>query len=221
MKIEAVLFDMIGTTVLEKKPNTIRNCFRLAFEKYGVTPDDKVIKANRGKDKMVMIHIILEQANHPLDLALPIFKAFQQNINTSLDNFGGANNVEILFKRLKQKDIKIGIGTGLPREQFDNIITHLEWPITNFHYTGISSELGAARPDPIMILDMMNSLAMTNKSAFLKVGDTQADIEEGKNAGVKTAGVLSGTQTKKVLAQANPDYLIKEIIELEQIINVL
>ena len=36
MKIQAILFDMIGTTVHEKIPNTIRNCFRLAFEKYDV-----------------------------------------------------------------------------------------------------------------------------------------------------------------------------------------
>ncbi len=221
MKIQAVLFDMIGTTVHEKTPNTIRNCFRLAFEKYGVTPDDKVIKANRGKDKMVMINIILEQGNHPLALALPIFEAFQQNINASLGNFSGADNVEALFQSLMSKGIKIGLGTGLPREQFDKIVAHLGWQIADFQYTGISSELGKARPNPIMILNMMETLAITDKSAFLKVGDTKADIEEGKNAGVKTVGVLSGTQPKTLLSQANPDFLIKEIIEVEEIINNL
>ena len=221
MKIQAVLFDMIGTTVCEKTPNTIRDCFRLAFEKYGVTPDDKVIKANRGKDKMVMINIILQQGNHPLALALPIFKAFQQNINASLDNFAGADKVEVLFEKLRNKGIKIGLGTGLPRAQFDKIVAHLGWQIVNFQYTGISSELGKARPNPIMILNMMESLGITNKSVFLKVGDTVADIEEGKNAGVKTVGVLSGTQSKAFLAQANPDFLINKIIEVEEIVTNL
>ena len=221
MKIQAVLFDMIGTTVREKVPNTIRNCFRLAFEKHGVTPDDKVIKANRGKDKMVMIHIILQQGNHPLALALPIFEAFQQNINASLDNFAGADKVEELFEKLKQKRIKIGLGTGLPRAQFDRIVAHLGWEVANFQYTGISSELGKARPNPIMILKMMESIGITNKSAFIKVGDTVADIEEGKNAGVKTIGVLSGTQSKAVLTQAEPDFLVNNIMEVEEIVNTL
>ena len=221
MKIQAVLFDMIGTTVQEKVPNTIRNCFRLAFEKHGVTPDNAVIRANRGKDKMVMINIILQQGNHPLTLALPIFKSFQENINAKLDNFAAADNVSTLFQTLRDKGIKIGIGTGLPREQADKIIDHLGWKKDNFQYIGISSELGAARPNPIMILDMMKSLALTHKSTFLKVGDTLADIEEGKNGGVKTIGVLSGTQPKTLLAQGNPDFLINKIIEVAAIINSL
>lgn len=221
MRIQAVLFDMIGTTVQEKTPNTIRNCFRLAFEKYGVTPDDAVIKANRGKDKMVMINIILQQGNHPPALVSPIFKAFQQNINANLGNFASADKVTELFQILKRKGIKIGIGTGLPREQCDNIIEHLAWKTDNFQYIGISSELGKARPNPIMILDMMQSLAITDKSTFLKVGDTLADMEEGKNAGVKTIGVLSGTQPKPVLAQGNPDFLIHKIMEVAEIINTL
>ena len=221
MKIQAVLFDMIGTTVQEKVPNTIRNCFRLAFEKYGVTPDNAVIKANRGKDKMVMITIILEQGNHPLDLALPIFETFQENINANLANFASAENLTELFQTLQQKGIKIGIGTGLPRAQADKIIEHLKWETDNFHYIGISSELGKARPHPIMIWDMMDSLNLTEKNAFLKVGDTLADIEEGKNAGVKTVGVLSGTQPKNLLAQGHPDFLIHQIIEVADIIQTL
>ncbi len=218
MKIQAILFDMIGTTVHEKTPNTIRNCFRLAFEEYGVTPDNAVIKANRGKDKMVMIKVILQQGNHPQALALPIFKSFQQQVNAHLANFVAADGVEELFHHLQQLGIKIGIGTGLPREQCDKIINHLKWQTTNFQYIGISSELGKARPHPIMILDMMQSLELTDKSAFLKVGDTLADMEEGKNGGVKTVGILSGTQPKALLEKGNPDFLINEIIEITEII---
>lgn len=221
MKIEAVLFDMIGTTVQEKIPNTICNCFRLAFKKYGVIPDDAIIRANRGKDKMVMINIILQQGNHPLALVLPIFEAFQQNINANLHNFASADNVEALFQTLRDKGIKIGIGTGLPRAQADKIIDHLAWEKDDFQYIGISSELGKARPNPIMILDMMKHLNLTDKNVFLKVGDTLADIEEGKNAGVKTIGVLSGTQPKMLLAQGNPDFLIHKIIAIEEIITTL
>ncbi|MGZ8518400.1 MAG: HAD family hydrolase [Chitinophagaceae bacterium] len=42
-----------------------------------------------------------------------------------------------------------------------------------------------------MILDMLKKFSL-QKEQFLKVGDTVADILEGKNAGVKTAAILSG-----------------------------
>ena len=34
MSVEAVLFDMIGTTVQEKDSKTIMNCLKLAFEEF-------------------------------------------------------------------------------------------------------------------------------------------------------------------------------------------
>ena len=36
MKIQAVLFDIIGTTIKEKNPDTINHCFEKAFLNYGV-----------------------------------------------------------------------------------------------------------------------------------------------------------------------------------------
>ena len=170
---------------------------------------------------MVMIKVILQQGNHPLALASPIFAAFQQNINAHITNFISADGVEQLFQDLRQKGIKIGIGTGLPKAQCYKIIDHLNWNKANFQYIGISSELGKARPDPIMILDMMQTLNIISKNSFLKVGDTLADMEEGKNAGVKTVGVLSGTQPKTTLEKGHPDFLIYEIGAIMDVINNL
>lgn len=220
MKIKAVLFDMIGTTVHEKDSNAILNCLKLAFEENGVTANETIIKANRGKDKMEMINIILKNRNHPLTLAVPIFESFKKNINANLDNFMMAENVEKTFHTLKENKVKIGLGSGLPREQFDKIIEHLKWQKESFHYLGVSSELGKARPDPVMILDMMKSLGISNKE-ILKVGDTVADIEEGKNANVKTVGILSGTQHKDLLLEAKPDFLISKIDEVIEVVTTL
>lgn len=218
MKVEAILFDMIGTTVLEKKANTIRDCFRAAFKNYGIFPDNQVIKANRGKDKIVMIENILQEGNYLSNLAVPIFQAFQRNVDNRLDNFVAAKNVEGLFTKYRQDGIKIGLGTGLPKEQAVKIMNHLGWKEEDFDYMGFSSVLGAARPNPIMILDMMKLLGLQNKETFVKIGDTLADIEEGQNAGVKTGVVLSGTQSKSILIQSKPDFIFNVITELNFII---
>jgi phosphoglycolate phosphatase-like HAD superfamily hydrolase len=59
MKIKAILFDIIGTTVLEKDPNLINSCFENAFRQNNVKVEAAQIKANRGKDKSEIIKNIL------------------------------------------------------------------------------------------------------------------------------------------------------------------
>lgn len=53
---------------------------------------------------------------------------------------------------------------------------------------------------------------------MLKVGDTFVDIQEGKNAGVFTAGVLSGTQSREILEEIKPDYIFADINEISAIV---
>jgi pyrophosphatase PpaX len=68
-----------------------------------------------------------------------------------------------------------------------------------------------------MIFDMMNRYGLT-KSEVLKVGDTTADIQEGKNAGTYTAAILSGTQDEKEILKEQPDFVIRKLSELKTLI---
>ena len=48
-------------------------------------------------------------------------------------------------------------------------------------------------------------------------GDTSGDIEAGKIAGVKTIGISWGFQSKKILAESKPDFLIDDIVEIKHL----
>lgn len=75
------------------------------------------------------------------------------------------------------------------------------------------------RPSPDMIRKAMELLSISNPEAVLKAGDSDIDIEEGKNAGCGiTVGVLSGAQTREQLQLANPDYILESLAEVDQII---
>ncbi|OGD67286.1 hypothetical protein A2442_00755 [Candidatus Campbellbacteria bacterium RIFOXYC2_FULL_35_25] len=50
------------------------------------------------------------------------------------------------------------------------------------------------------------------------VGDTCGDVEFGKMAQVKTVAITWGIQHKDVVSKSNPDYLIDDIIEIQNII---
>ena len=220
MNVKAILFDLIGTTVIEKDSNTILNCLKQAFELYGIEADEALLKNNRGKDKLEMIKIVLKENHCQSSLEIPIYKAFKQNVNSNIDNFVAADNAEKVFVALRSRHIKIGMGSGMPRAQFNKLFEHLKWKEKDFDYIGISSELGKARPNPIMVLDILKTLNI-EKNELLKVGDTVADVEEGKNAGVKTIAIHSGTQPIASLLQSNPDYLIENLEDVIAIVNDL
>jgi phosphoglycolate phosphatase-like HAD superfamily hydrolase len=68
-----------------------------------------------------------------------------------------------------------------------------------------------------MIHDMVKTVSVSYDK-FLKVGDTPADILEGKNAGVMTAAILSGTISREIIEKANPDFIIMRLADLKPIL---
>lgn len=217
MPIKAVIFDFIGTTAIESDPNVITHCFVNAFMNHGLAVEERTIKANRGKDKKVMIETVLSEKGMGSELIQPILHSFQDHLQNRLDNFSRNEGADDIFHYLKERRIHIGLGSGLPRDIFEAILHHLGWSENDFDYIGIAEEIGKSRPDPVMLFDVMSKLKI-GKEELLKVGDTVADIQEGKNAGVMTMAILSGTQEEKEIVDAGPDFIIRSLMELVQII---
>jgi phosphoglycolate phosphatase-like HAD superfamily hydrolase len=55
---------------------------------------------------------------------------------------------------------------------------------------------------------------------WAKVGDTGADVEEGRNAGVWTLSVVTGTQGHDALAAARPDFILDSVVDLPSLLQV-
>jgi phosphonoacetaldehyde hydrolase len=216
--IHAVLFDMIGTTVEEKNPSFINDCFGSSFSDHGIAVTREQIRANRGMDKREAITNILREFNGVTVSTESILNSFTTHISNNLDNFQEMEGTREVIGFLKRKKIYVGIGTGLSRNLFDLIFHHLNWPAYRFDYIGIAENVGRGRPHPDMILEMLGKFPV-EPSSFLKVGDTVADIEEGKNAKVLTAAMASGTQDINVLKKHQPDFLIRSLLELQTIIS--
>jgi HAD superfamily hydrolase (TIGR01549 family) len=219
MPFTAVLFDFMGTTAAEKDPTMIHQCFIKAFRSHGVDVPDEIIKANRGRDKKEIVATVLQHHQQSQEAGAAILEAFNTLLKKNLDNFTANPETRPTVQFLKEKNIIRGLGTGFPRDVFDLIFDHLGWHDIGFDYTGIAEEIGQGRPHPGMIFDMMKKFQLP-KEQFLKVGDTIADIQEGKNAGVKTVAILSGTQDENELIKQQPDFIIRQLSELKAIITV-
>jgi phosphonoacetaldehyde hydrolase len=108
-----------------------------------------------------------------------------------------------LFNQLKDHGIKIGTTTGYVAEMMNKII-----PVTTAY--GLipdcivnSSEVPSGRPAPWMIYRNSEILNVFPHSQMVKVGDTIADIQEGRNAGMWTIGLTkSGNELGLSLSES-------------------
>mmetsp|Transcript_58021 Transcript_58021/g.188849 ORF Transcript_58021/g.188849 Transcript_58021/m.188849 type:complete len:139 (+) Transcript_58021:339-755(+) len=66
----------------------------------------------------------------------------------------------------------------------------------------------------VMVTAAMERCGVTDPRRVVKVGDTVVDVEEGRNAGVFTVSVLTGTQSRDKLAAAGPDCIIPSVADL-------
>lgn len=97
------------------------------------------------------------------------------------------------------------------------------------------------RPYPYMIFRNLEALGISSVESAIKVGDTLADIREGKNAGMISVGVVDGSsvmglseeeykalnpeerfaleeRTRKLYLESGADYVIQNFSELEDLI---
>jgi len=94
-----------------------------------------------------------------------------------------------LVEALKKQGIKVGSTTGYVSEMMDNILPHT---IANGLVPDCivtSSEVPSGRPFPWMIYRNCEKMNVFPLSQMVKIGDTIADIQEGKNAGMWTIGI--------------------------------
>lgn len=219
MKIEFILFDTIGTVIKENSnsSSTIIECFIEAFKNKNITLTFQEVNQIRGKSKMAAINELLLLKYHSLKFSHEIYSGFISLLKNRISEFSEQEGATELLYFLKDKNIKIGLGSGLPAEIMLTLCKNLNWT-EMFEYFGSSEKLGKGRPDPIMIFDAMKKLKIINPKNILKVGDTVADIEEGKNAGVYTVAVLTGTQEIQKIQNAKPDFIFENILGIKSII---
>src|SRR4029079_7134161 len=125
---------------------------------------------------------------------------------------------EEIFSWLRQKGVKVALNTGFTKEITDTILDRLDW---EGHVDSVisSDEVEAGRPQPYMIRALMNRLSRGDASKVVKVGDTEVDVEEGRNAGCgKVVSITTGAYSRGQLAECEPDTILDSLKELPSLI---
>ena len=129
------------------------------------------------------------------------------------------SGVEDILGKLKKERIKISLLTTKGQDQADKIIDHFKLRKYFSLVMGRRKEL-AIKPSPEPLYFICNELQV-EESYTLMVGDSELDINCGKDAGAFSCAVAYGYRSGELLESVKPDYIIDEIKDLLSVINHL
>jgi phosphonatase-like hydrolase len=226
MSVQLVVFDMAGTTVRDK--GSVADAFMEAAAQYGVQVPRGEVNKVMGFRKKEAIRILLDkfylEPVEDLDgLIENIHDTFTRNMVSFYEqdqDLAPLPHAEKTFAWLKERGIKIALNTGFTRPITNAILHRLQWDNKDVIDMVISSDgVPEGRPHPYMIEAIMKQLQVTDPAQVVKVGDTEVDVAEGRNAGCGlVVSVTTGAYTRNELEQYSPDNIIDSLAELPPLI---
>ncbi len=219
---QLVVLDLAGTTVNDE--DSVNRCLRDAMAAGGskVTPAE--VNAVMGLPKPKAIALLLERQGrldgfgHQVEVIHRDFVdrsiAFYRE-DPTVREIPGASHV---FELLTRAGIQVALNTGFNRAITDVILERLNW---TSHASISSDEVAQGRPFPDMIRELMRRMGIEDPQRVVKVGDTPADLEEGRNAGCgMVVGVTRGTHSRAELESYPHTDLIDTVADLPALLGL-
>ena len=217
-----VVFDMAGTTVRDK--GNVAEAFINALARHNITVPAEEVNKVMGWRKKEAIRILLQKF-HTVDEELidTLHEQFTQNMIAFYrqdEDLQPLPFAEDVFTALRNQNIKVALNTGFTRAITDVLLEQLNWTTGNVVDDVIASdEVQEGRPHPFMIQELMKRHGIEDASAIVKVGDTEVDVQEGRNAGCGlVVAVTTGAYTREALEEYQPDKIIDSLHELPSLI---
>ncbi len=178
---------------------------------YSLTPlETAEVLKYVGYGAKFLIENTLAEAPDPLETVLQRYKeAYFSHCTDTSRPYEGLT--ETLDKLIRRGD-KVSLFTNKPLRI---TLKTLDFFGIRDRFTSIycPENLNNRKPDPEGILRCIDD-ANAEKANTIMVGDSKADVDAGKAAGVMTCGCLYGMGDREKLIKAAPDRLIEDIREL-------
>ncbi|WP_026559658.1 pyrophosphatase PpaX [Bacillus sp. J37] len=212
MKINTLLFDLDGTLIntneliIESFLHTLHSYYPDQYKREDVLPFigptlyNTFTSINPEKtEEMVKVY---RQFNH-------------EQHDTLVTEY---ETVFETIKTLKEHGFKLGIVTTKIRDTV-NMGLKLTKLDQFFDVVVTLDDVENAKPHPEPVLNALAQLDSKPEEAIM-VGDNHHDVEAGKNAGTKTAGVSWSIKGREYISSYNPDYLLERMSDLLPIVGV-
>jgi phosphoglycolate phosphatase len=200
-KFDLIVWDWDGT--LADSTTMIANALVLAAEQVNLPK----LSIERAKS---IIGLGLKESIYTLFGDLPADKARDLAARYNANYYAGEGAIPLfegakdLIIALNKQGYKLAVATGKGRRGLNLALEH-SGLTSYFHDTKTVDEC-FSKPHPQMLDELMDNLVVMPERTLM-VGDTHYDIQMAKNAGVISAAVTYGAQTKEAIAAYQPDYI--------------
>lgn len=214
---KAAIFDLDGTVcdTLE----TIAYYANKSLKKYGLAPFEKEkYKYFVGDGAAVLVKRMLTERNvnsdaEFIDEFLNFYKnSYEEDSLYKTSVFKGINET---IREMKKMNMKIGLVSNKPHGAVCDVVEKLFKKNTFDFYTGLKEDM-LPKPNPNAVLKTAKYFEVFPDECMY-IGDTNVDMQTGKNAKMFTVGVLWGFRDYDELAKNGADIIINspsELIEL-------
>jgi pyrophosphatase PpaX len=207
--IKAVLFDVDGTLLDTKE--FVYQAYEHVLKSYDFN------NVSRNEITLVMGEP-LEKCYEVLTGLNDVGQLVNEHREFQLNNLGLSKpfkNATPVLKKIKENGIKIAAITT--RSKITSVKTLKNAGLLEYIDTVISGEdVINKKPNPEGLIKSLEIFNVSRDEAVM-VGDTKVDVLAGKNAKVKTIGIMNGFHGER-LRESNPDFIVSDIEDILQII---
>jgi phosphonoacetaldehyde hydrolase len=214
-KIPAVFLDWAGTVVDHGSIAPV-HALEIIFHEYGIAAPRPLVRRHMGLAKKDHIRKLLEEPYVQeqwlaLHHALPresdceiMYASFEPQMMEVLAGYGTViSGVVEAVASMRARGIKIAGTTGYTRPMLDRLETIAATQGYRTDRSLAPEDAGGGRPFPWMIYRLAMDLHIYPLVHCVKIGDTESDISEGRNAGMWTIGV---TRTGNAVGLTESDW---------------
>jgi phosphoglycolate phosphatase len=216
--IKSVIFDLDGT--LADTIKDITAAVNVSLSAFNFPPhDDTAIKLFVGDGiKELISRALPPEKSADKELNDKCLKNFKQYYDEHFCDYTTPyEHMHELLQLLKTGGIRLAVVTNKNEEAAVKVVEKL-FPDTFEIVIGNSDKI-RQKPDPTEVLKIMEIFG-ADKTQTLYVGDSHTDIETAKNAGVRSVGCLWGFRTLDELQKAGADFIVKDPLEIAEIVGV-
>ena len=214
---QVILFDLDGT--LTNTLESMTYSVNLTLKEMGLSQITKdQCRMFVGNGARVLIEESLKVSGDPkasrIEEGMKIYgRIFDQNCTYHVTPYEG---IPEMLKALKDRGIHLAVLSNKPDRQTVKVVKEI-FGDNIFDYAQGQKDGIRRKPAPDGVWYLMEQMQVS-KEECLYIGDSEVDAATGKNAGLKTIGVLWGFRDRKTLETAGADHLIERPEELLQFV---
>ena len=215
--MKACIFDLDGT--LTNTLESMTYSVNLTLKEMGLSQITKdQCRMFVGNGARVLIEESLKVSGDPkasrIEEGMKIYgRIFDQNCTYQVTLY---EVIPEMLKALKDRGIHLAVLSNKPDRQTVKVVKEI-FGDNIFDYAQGQKDGIRRKPEPDGVWYLMEQMQVS-KEECLYIGDSEVDAATGKNAGLKTIGVLWGFRDRKTLETAGADHLIERPEELLQFV---